>query len=116
MNPTAILQAVGFNFDFATLPGTIILIVVSAIVVAMAFLAIYWAYSTIGASVDAKVQADAAAQRTAAIKEVQDMVAAGKQDLLDDFASLIDMDKAMREKLTLATIEERALAKATSTG
>ena len=117
MFESTVLQAVaGFSYDFTTFPGTVILIVTSAIILGIAFLGLYYAYTTIGRAVEQKAQADSDALRRAANAETQAVIKQAKADLIADFISVLQIDKTMKEQLTLASVEERALSQAAKAG
>lgn len=91
INPNQIaLQTV----DVGSLPMTIGLLVVAVIIIAVAFIAIYWGYSTVSDAVDARKVASA-----------QALVAAAKADMTSDFEAVMGLIRTAREQEFLLKVE-----------
>lgn len=90
MDGSIVLQMV----DVGQLPVQIALIVVAAIVVAVAFLVMYWGLNVVTDAVDARKVASA-----------QALVAAAKSDLQSDFKTVTDLIRFAREQEFLLKTE-----------
>jgi hypothetical protein len=112
MDASIVLQAAGVTIDVPTLGWYCVLAAICAFAVAVCFLAIYYGYSYIADAVEERDEARYKKYRDEANADVQATIRQAKADLLADFGSLVDMDKKMKEQLTLARIEESALAQA----
>jgi hypothetical protein len=90
MDPSIVLQTV----DLAVLPSQVLVLVIAAVILAVAFLAIYWGYNVVSDAVDQRKVASA-----------QALVAAAKSDLQSDFKTVTDLIRFSREQEFLLKTE-----------